>query len=319
MKWAFSSARWPAAVAALLLLAACGTSREPPTSASPVVGHYKLGRPYQINGRWYYPEYDPSYSRVGIASWYGDAFHGLPTANGEVFDKNLITAAHPTLPLPSLVRVTNLENGRSLELRVNDRGPFIGDRLIDLSEAAAKQLGYDAQGLAKVKVEFVRLADARGTPPAPTVAARTPAPPRVQTASAAPAVPAVRGRPAARPAAALPAAPPVAPPADERVQLASLEVAPAAASCGTGERFIQVGAFAETERVRAVQAALAGFEPLRVEPAFVGGKAVARVRLGPLAAGTSTRALLDRVHAMGYTGAYVTTVAGAVEQGTLTC
>ena len=100
--------------------------------------------PYQIQGRWYYPEYDPNYDRVGVASWYGEPFHGRRTANGEVFDRDMVTAAH--LPLPSLVRVVNLQNRRELVVRVNDRGPFVDDRLIDLSQEAA-QLGFEGQAL----------------------------------------------------------------------------------------------------------------------------------------------------------------------------
>ena len=120
-------------------------------------GQYKLGSPYEIDQAWYYPSYDPNYSRTGIASWYGPAFHGRPTANGEVFDMNAVTAAHPTLPLPSRVRVTNLENGRQLEMRVNDRGPFVDERLIDLSRRAAQLLGFHRKGLAKVRVEYLGL------------------------------------------------------------------------------------------------------------------------------------------------------------------
>ena len=97
--------------------------KKPPVRV--VKPHYKLGSPYQVNHVWHYPSYDPNYDRTGVASWYGPAFHGRPTANGERFDMNGVTAAHPTLPLPSRVRVTNLENGRQLELRVNDRGPFV--------------------------------------------------------------------------------------------------------------------------------------------------------------------------------------------------
>ena len=118
---------------------------------------YKLGSPYQIDQAWYYPSYDPHYNQTGIASWYGPAFHGRPTANGEVFDMNAVTAAHPTLPLPSRVRVTNLENGRQLEMRVNDRGPFVDGRLIDLSRRAAQLLGFHRKGLAKVRVEYLGL------------------------------------------------------------------------------------------------------------------------------------------------------------------
>lgn len=165
------------ALGTVLLVAACTGSRPSQETRNLPAGYYKVGQPYQINGRWYYPAYDPRYDRVGTASWYGDDFHGRPTANGEVFDKNLVTAAHPTLPLPSVVRVTNLDNGKSLELRVNDRGPFIDDRLIDLSQAAAQELGYEDRGLANVRVQFVRLADARGEPPLPMVARAAPVSP----------------------------------------------------------------------------------------------------------------------------------------------
>lgn len=144
-----------AALGLLLLLAlqACGTSG--PGTLHP---HYKVGAPYKINGRWYRPQQVTEYETVGIASWYGVPFHGRLTSNGELFDMNAYTAAHPTLPLPSLVRVTNLRNGRSMVLRVNDRGPFVDNRIIDLSRAAARALGFEYQGLAKVHVVYLGLA-----------------------------------------------------------------------------------------------------------------------------------------------------------------
>ncbi|MEH6677543.1 septal ring lytic transglycosylase RlpA family protein [Phenylobacterium sp.] len=118
-------------------------------------GAYKVGKPYQVGGVWYVPREDPGYNKVGTASWYGSQFHAKATANGETFDMNAMTAAHTTLPLPSLVEVTNLENGRKVVVRVNDRGPFVGDRIIDLSRAAARELGYESKGLAKVRVRYV--------------------------------------------------------------------------------------------------------------------------------------------------------------------
>lgn len=117
--------------------------------------HYKVGNAYKIQGVWYYPEENYQYDEVGIASWYGDDFHGKPTANGERFDMNALTAAHKTLPLPSMVQVTNLENGRNITLRVNDRGPFVGDRIIDLSRRSAQLLGFQAEGIAKVRVRIL--------------------------------------------------------------------------------------------------------------------------------------------------------------------
>lgn len=138
----------------LLALQACGTSG-PSGTPHP---HFKVGSPYKINGRWYRPEHVTQYETVGVASWYGAAYHGRLTSNGELFDMNAYTAAHPTLPLPSLVRVTNLENGRSMVLRVNDRGPFVDNRVIDLSRAAARALGFEYQGLARVHVVYLGLA-----------------------------------------------------------------------------------------------------------------------------------------------------------------
>jgi rare lipoprotein A len=112
-------------------------------------------RPYQIRGRWYHPVDDPRYEEVGLASWYGDRFHGRPTATGERFDMNAMTAAHKTLPLPGLVEVTNLENGRTVVLRVNDRGPFVDARIIDLSRAAARELGLLERGVGRVRVRYL--------------------------------------------------------------------------------------------------------------------------------------------------------------------
>ena len=126
-------------------------------------GVYRVGRPYVIAGRTYVPAENPSYSAVGMASWYGDDFHGRYTANGEVFDMESITAAHPTLPLPSYVRVTNLQNRKSIVVRVNDRGPFHADRVIDLSKNTAKLLGLHGHGVARVKVDYVGRAPLEGS------------------------------------------------------------------------------------------------------------------------------------------------------------
>ncbi len=117
--------------------------------------HYKIGNPYEIFGVWYYPERDLNYDETGIASWYGPADAGKPTANGEIFDPELISAAHKTLPLPSVVRITNLENGRSIAVRVNDRGPFVAGRIIDLSEEGARVLGFRDNGIARVRVQLL--------------------------------------------------------------------------------------------------------------------------------------------------------------------
>ncbi len=141
-------------------LSGCADTRGPAStrdtpSAPNGVGRYKVGKPYQINGAWYHPAEDFEYEEVGMASWYGRQFHGKSTANGELYDMNDMTAAHRTLPLPSVVRVTNLDNGRTVKLRVNDRGPFARGRIIDVSRRAAQMLGFKEKGVTRVKVEIV--------------------------------------------------------------------------------------------------------------------------------------------------------------------
>jgi len=125
-------------------------------------GTYKLGAPYRVSGRWYVPQEDPHYDRVGIASWYGADFHGRLTANGEIFDMGALTAAHPTLPIPSYAYVTNLETGRTILVRINDRGPYANDRIIDLSRQAARLLGSESRGLARVRVRYAGRAPLNG-------------------------------------------------------------------------------------------------------------------------------------------------------------
>src|SRR5467141_732175 len=202
------TARGVAAVAACLVLATCASSdkfasRVDPkygVSSSPRVvalgepvpkggGTYRVGKPYTVGGRIYVPEEDTSYREEGMASWYGDDFHGRLTANGEVFDMASLTAAHPTLPMPCYARVTNLGNGKSLVVRVNDRGPYHGNRLIDVSNKAAELLEFKGNGVAKVRVEYVARAPLEGSDDRQLVATlRTgipaPSPSMVQVASA---------------------------------------------------------------------------------------------------------------------------------------
>ena len=146
------------------LLSSCATGTPELAGLSPQAqaeviknygGIYKIGKPYQIAGRWYYPKEDYNYKEEGMASWYGEDFNGKRTANGERYNMNTLTAAHRTLPLPCIVKVTNLQNGRSVVVRVNDRGPYVKDRIIDLSKHGAQLLGYMGQGTTKVKVEIM--------------------------------------------------------------------------------------------------------------------------------------------------------------------
>jgi len=158
-------------------------------------GVYRIGSPYTVAGRTYVPEENTHYQAEGMASWYGEDFHGRLTANGEVYDMNGISAAHPTLPLPCYVRVTNLANHRSLIVRVNDRGPYAGNREIDVSGKAAELLGFRSHGLARVRVEYVARAPLDGSDDnrlMATLREGTPAPPpsAVMIASAKPFMPA---------------------------------------------------------------------------------------------------------------------------------
>jgi rare lipoprotein A len=164
-------------------------------------GVYRIGKPYTVAGKTYVPEEDVNYRAEGMASWYGDDFHGRQTANGEVFDMTSLTAAHPTLPMPSYARVTNLANGKSLIVRINDRGPYHADRLIDVSNKAADLLEFKGTGVARVRVEYVGRAPLEGSDDVQLMATlRTgtpaPAPSLVRVASAKPFVPEMgSGRP----------------------------------------------------------------------------------------------------------------------------
>ncbi|MGH6661344.1 MAG: septal ring lytic transglycosylase RlpA family protein, partial [Rhodospirillales bacterium] len=155
--------RWIFLVAVALAVSACAETEFLVHSAkrmgsvfeTPQEPIYKVGEPYQIQGTWYYPAEDYQYDETGIASWYGAQFHGRRTANGEPYDMNALTAAHRTLPMPSYVRVTNLENGRSLILKVNDRGPFARGRIIDISRRGSQLLGFHDVGTARVRVQIM--------------------------------------------------------------------------------------------------------------------------------------------------------------------
>jgi rare lipoprotein A len=157
-------------------------------------GVYRVGKPYMVAGQIYVPEEDTHYRAEGIASWYGSDFHGRLTANGEIYDMNGISAAHPTLPIPCYARVTNLNNGRSIVVRVNDRGPYHSNRLIDLSQKTAQLLDFHGHGLARVRVEYVGRAPLEGEDDRVLVATLrengpAPAPSAVRIASAKPFVP----------------------------------------------------------------------------------------------------------------------------------
>lgn len=289
-----------------LTLAGCGTVPHPsPRGGEAQAGHgvYKIGQPYQIDGTWYYPAEQWDYDETGIASWYGEAFHGKYTANNEVFDLNGLTAAHRTLPMPSVVEVTNLENGRTLNVRVNDRGPFARGRIIDLSRRAAQLLGFEGSGTAKVRVrilvpESIQVASLAGrnggdveatrvaavaAPSAAVAAEPLPPAPGVRVAAPPPPSPASAPPPRAIPAVFTTVDPP---PLPERVAIVPVK---------STQIYVQAGAFARSDNAMRLKARLDGFGLVVVSGARVNGTDMFRVRLGPLATIDEADQLLSRV------------------------
>jgi rare lipoprotein A len=331
----------PLILMAGFVLAGCGsTSGGPSATAQHHRGKWQVGRPnytvssYQVNGVWYYPKVDYDYDETGTASWYGPGFDGKATADGEIYDMNQLSAAHKTLPLPSVVEVTNLQNGRALRLRVNDRGPFVGDRLIDVSRRGAQLLGFAGSGTAHVRVKIVKeesiqvaqaamrgelgpggaavTAVAAASPPparpapvhvaasaAPSLRAAevvAPAPAEVPPPAAAAIHPTVSPAPAPAPAAA---PPPRTEVASSRRYWPSL-IASAHAETRGGRIFVQAGAFAVAENARRVRARIAALGHAEVIPATAHGTALYRVRVGPVSSQVEARRLLSKVVDSGY-------------------
>jgi len=280
-----------------LFLGACASGR----GAHPTVGTYKVGNPYQIAGTWYYPSEDPDYNQTGVASWYGDEFQGRPTANGERFDMNLLTAAHPTLPMPSHVRVTNLNNGRSIIVRVNDRGPFARGRIIDLSRAAARELGFERDGTAPVRVQNLGVAplnvaseEARGVMEGRRM---TMAPVNASTVTAATLTPPGASSSAPRPVAVTPARD-VNGPAVVRNRLP--DHAP--------RLYVQVGAFGMESNALNLMSRLQAAGPINnagIAPVQVNGQDLYRVRVGPYTDVNDADAALRQVAGLGFPAARI--------------
>ena len=245
-------------------------------------GRYKVGKPYQIAGKWYHPREDRTYDRTGIASWYGTLFHGRRTANGEIFDMNALTAAHPTLPLPSLVRVTNLRNGRSIVVRVNDRGPYKQNRVIDMSRYGAQLLDFKKAGTALVRVTYLRPAPLNGDDRYErSVLANQPWMRMARSAGGQPITtaavqqyqntPRVRREPRHINTYAEPHR--LAPPAPARP---AFRQPPSA-----GPLYVQVGVYQMQQNARAMAARLRPTAASRVDPVMISGRLYYSVRLGP--------------------------------------
>ncbi|MBE1237661.1 septal ring lytic transglycosylase RlpA family protein [Phaeovibrio sulfidiphilus] len=266
-------------LAVAALCAGCAPKVSKPSGA----GAYKVGRPYQINGRWYHPREDYTYDRTGIASWYGPGFHGKTTANGEIFNQHDISAAHPTLPMPSIARVTNLDNGRSITVRINDRGPFANDRVIDLSKGAAHSLGFVNKGTTRVRVRIlaaesraakVQAMGGRSGPVTGPVTVSSPWPSQAD-----------------RPRAVETAARTVANAVLERAGLS----------------WIQVGAFASRENAERLSRSLGSLGNSLVSEGRFGDHSLYRVRLGPFESTADAQRVLSHVRVAGYPDARIMT------------
>lgn len=280
---------------------------EPPAAGSSAAPTYKVGKPYQVAGVWYYPREDFDYDETGIASWYGPNFHAKMTANGETFDQNAVTAAHKTLPMPSVVRVTNLENGRSLVVRVNDRGPFVNGRIIDLSRRSAQLLGLEGAGTAKVRVQVLadesrvlagKLKREGNEPqvaaaPRESVTAET-LPPPGSREQAKPVLAAARPGSATRVSTAVDQV-------ERELAAQEVETVPVRA---TGI-FVQAGSFSRHDNALRLQARLSGVGHPQILPASIKGQTVYRVRFGPLGSIEDADRLLESVIAAGQQDAKV--------------
>ena len=268
------------------MVAVCSTTPSySPVSVPSSAGIYKIGQPYQIEGTWYYPREQPDYDETGIASWYGPTFYGQRTANGETFNASALSAAHRTLPMPVNVRVTNLENGRSVVLRVNDRGPFARGRIIDVSEQAAKLLGFYGKGTARVRVTYVARADLPGT----NIPAGPETPPAI--ANALPAVPAppvqvaslggVAGVAVEAPVRtdALPEPPPPLPESAADLEpTGKVSHVPVPA---VTHLYVQAGAFGNRQNADRLKERLHAARGLFISPIDRNGQRLYRVRIGP--------------------------------------
>jgi len=275
---------------------------------------YKVGDPYKIQGIWYYPAEDYEYEETGIASWYGAQFHGRRTANGGIYDMNALTAAHRTLPMPSYVRVTNLENGRSLILKVNDRGPFARNRIIDISRRGSQLLGFQKAGTAQVRVQIMadksRALAARikgrtklaqiGTPitidrlPKPNVKTESLAVPPGGKVSAGQVQPQPR------------AVPPPRVPAPDKAAADTFQIPSGDTNVVTVKPvkktnlYIQAGAFSRFNNANRVRARLTATGPVKISSILVKGRDLYRVRVGPLSNVAEADRMLDTVIRNGY-------------------
>lgn len=327
--------QWSFLGLSVLLLSACAETQLASHYAKKMnkqTGTYKVGNPYKVAGVWYYPQEDYSLVETGIASWYGPDFHGKKTANGEPYDQNELTAAHRTLPMPSLVRVTNLENGRAIVVRINDRGPFLRGRIIDVSRKGAELLGFINRGTARVRVEVLpdesrRMAEAakRGldtsrmstadlnrislqktgyAPPASTPVVSSGAgdyalPDSLKTPTITVEELSPQGRTARRN--------PVSAPVSGHMTNGKFMPDPVVSNVPVSPTgiFVQAGAFASKSNADALKQKLSGIAPVTIDTITSAGRQLYRVRLGPVGTVSEADRLLDKVIRAGNASAKV--------------
>jgi rare lipoprotein A len=295
------------------LAASCSSAPKPPPRppedhtvlVPPNAGVYKVGQPYQVDNVWYYPREQPDYDETGIASWYGPTFYGHHTANGEMYDGNQLTAAHKTLPMPVNVRVTNLDNGKSLIVRVNDRGPYARGRIIDLSKRAAELLDVVQTGTARVRVTYMSRADINGGAPPPetppAIASALPAAPSGKVDSAALGI--VPGAAVTPPVktASMPTPAPLPPQLFADTQpTGKVTRVPVPAET---RLYVQLGAFSKMENAKALLNKVGG--DLRISTLQRGGQTLYRVRSAPLASVQDADAALSRITGAGANDAHI--------------
>lgn len=266
-------------------------------------GTYKIGSPYQIQGKWYTPQEDMSYVEEGTASWYGPNFHGKRTANGEVFDMYAMTAAHRTLPMPSVVRVTNLRNQKSIILRVNDRGPFAHNRIIDVSKAAATALGFTKQGTTRVRVEVMAdesiamksriIGNDAVEAPVPVATTSTPMTPQAQTSAPKPVYTKTeQPAPLIKPKTA--------------VVVQPVSVSQSSAVTADSGQFIQIGAFGDLANAARLKTRLQAYGPVEVvKTQSSTGVTLHKVRIGPIMVQQEADAIRNKMQELGFVDAHL--------------
>ncbi|HSC18289.1 MAG TPA: septal ring lytic transglycosylase RlpA family protein [Rhizomicrobium sp.] len=294
------------------LAAACASSPPPEGSISGSTGTapYRVGKPYQIGDNWYYPREQPEYDEIGVASWYGPTFYGKQTASGEIYDGESLTAAHRTLPLPVNVRVTNLDNGKSVVLRVNDRGPFAKGRIIDVSKHAAELLGFYAKGTARVRVTYLGRGDVPSEPTDDSDTALAQAFRRVPSAKVEAASVRTATRAGSRPVQVASLDPPPLPaerskPAEQpEASFAPDSARDESSGPAAAHLYVQAGTFSSEANAERLQARLAE-AGLFISPTERNGRALYRVRSGPYDDLESANAALAKLAELGNNGAQI--------------